>query len=106
MRHHITLEIPASRKAFWDWYEADRNKALIYYLALIAWCTLFLQAFTILPLTAMSNYRVAFYLPLSIFMVLLPLATHWLIQCALNDYDISHKRIEANDSDSPEIEIT
>lgn len=90
-KQYITLEIPSSRKAFWDWYEADRNKRLIYYLSLATWIFIVLQMFTIVPLTATSTYRVAFYLPLLIFTLLLSGSTHWLIQCGMNDYDVSHR---------------
>ena len=89
-KQHITLEIPASRKAFWDWYEADRNKRFIYFISLALWLFTMVQMFTVLPLTATSEYRVAFYLPLCIFTVLLATSTHWLVQCALTDYKISH----------------
>lgn len=87
-RERITLEIPASRKALSDWYNADRNKRMIYGMALGLWVLIFLFMMTILPLTATSSYRVAFYLPLVIFMPLLGLSTHWLIQAALNDYTL------------------
>jgi len=90
-RQYITLEIPSTRKAFWDWYEADRNKRLIYYFALAGWLLILLQLFTVIPLTATSTYRVAFYLPLFILISLLGVSTHWLIQCVLNDYDVSHR---------------
>lgn len=90
-RERITLEIPASRKALSDWYNAEHNKRFIYWLSLVVWVVLFLFMFTILPLTATSNYRVTFYLPLVIFMPLLFLTTHWLIQCALSDHH--HQRV-------------
>lgn len=85
MDHH-TREIPASRKALSDWYHAEHNKRFIYWISLTLWVIVFLFMFTILPLTAASNYRVTFYLPLVIFMPTLFLSTHWLIQCALNDF--------------------
>jgi len=87
-RERITLEIPASRKALSDWYNADRNKRMIYWMALALWVLIFLFMMTILPLTATSSYRVAFYLPLVVFMILLGLSTHWLIQASLNDYTL------------------
>lgn len=88
---HITLEIPASRQAFWDWYEAERNKRMIYYLALSTWVVFVLHMIIILSLTATSFYRSAFYVPLLLFALLFGPLTHWLLQAALNDYDVRHK---------------
>lgn len=90
-RPYFTIEIPSSRKAFWDWYEEDRNKRIIYYLSLVTWVFLLSQMFSVLPLTATSSSRLAFYLPLLFFLLLLGPATHWLIQCAIVDYDVSHR---------------
>ena len=88
---HITLEIPASRQAFWDWYEADRHKRIIYYLALSSWIIFVLHMIIILSLTATSVYRSAFYVPLLLFGLLFGPLTHWLIQASLNEYDMRHK---------------
>ncbi len=85
-REHIALQIPTSRKALADWYYASRNKRFIYWLSLALWTIVFAFMMTIVPLTATNTYRVTFYVPLFIFIVLFPLSTHWLIQCALNDY--------------------
>jgi len=97
-RERITLEIPASRKALSDWYNAEHNKRFIYWLSLTVWVILFLFMFTILPLTATSNYRVTFYLPLVIFMPLLFLTTHWFIQCALSGTVIQRTAVEEDTS--------
>lgn len=92
MQHErITLEIPTSRKAFADWWYAPKNRKLVYYLSLATWTILFVFMMTILPLTATSTYRVAFYLPLVIFMLLLILTTHWLLQSAMEDYRAAHR---------------
>ena len=85
-QERFTLEIPMSRKAFADCWNAPKNRKLMYCLALAAWTILVMFIIVILSLTATSVYRVAFYLPFTIFLFLLPLSTHWLIYCVREDY--------------------
>lgn len=87
----FTLEIPVTRKAFWDWYNNDQNKRTIYYIALIIWVVWLLEMITILTLTATNIYRSAFYVPLVIFGLVFGPLTHWFIQCSLNKYDVEHR---------------
>ena len=74
---------------FTDYYNEPKNKKFFYCLALVLWVMLFMLGLTILPMTATSTYRVAFYLPLIIFTLLLAISTHWLRQCALDDYFVN-----------------
>lgn len=106
---HIHIGIPASRKAFSDWFNAEHNKRLIYYIALGAWLVLFVFMESILPLTATSEYRVAFYLPLAVFMLALGGTTHFLIQAALADFAVRNREqamafyAPTNDINTPHI---
>jgi hypothetical protein len=85
----FVVEVPNSRDAIIEWYNADRNKRLIYYFSLLFWSVVQILLLTVLPLTATSSYRIAFYLPLLILIPLECFATHWLIQCALHDFEAS-----------------
>lgn len=79
---HFTIAIPTSRLAFSDWYDAPQNKRIILHIALFVWTSLVALMVTILSLTATSDYRVAFYLPLCLFVILLYGATYWLLTAA------------------------
>lgn len=79
---HFTIAIPTSRLAFTEWYDAPENKRIILHSAIFVWTCLISLMMTILSLTAMSDYRVAFYLPLCLFVILLYAATYWLLSVA------------------------
>lgn len=88
-KDRYTISIPVTRHEILKWFNAETNKTMIYHLSLGLWVLLLTLMFTILPLTATSEYRVAFYLPLTIFIFLLYVLTHFLLQCALSNYWIS-----------------
>lgn len=79
---HFTIAIPTSRQAFTEWYDAPQNKRIILHLAIFVWTSLISLMTTVLSLTATSDYRVAFYLPLCLFVILLYVATYWLLSVA------------------------
>lgn len=79
---HFTIAIPTSRLAFTEWYDAPQNKRIILHFAIFVWTSLVSLMMTVLSLTATSDYRVAFYLPLCLFVILLYVATYWLLSVA------------------------
>ena len=118
-RQHFTLEIPATRKAFWDWYHNDQNKNLIYYIVLVIWTGWTLDMIVILALTATSVYRSAFYVPFFFFGMGWGPLTHLFIQCAFNRHDVQHREryhtisldekessihVELNDNSYPDLQ--
>jgi protein-S-isoprenylcysteine O-methyltransferase Ste14 len=82
---HFTIAIPTSRLAFSEWYDTPQNKRIILHIALLVWTSLVALMMTILSLTATSDYRVAFYLPLCLFVILLYVATYWLLTAARHE---------------------
>lgn len=77
-QQHYTIEIPTNRHAFLQWYDTPRNKRLILHIAMLVWLVIITFMTIVLSLTANSEYRVAFYLSLILFMSLFYMSTYWL----------------------------
>lgn len=76
-----SMDLASIKKAFSDWYNAAQNKKIISHMSLLTWIFLMTLILTILPLTATSENRMTFYLPLIVFIPLLYGATYWLLVC-------------------------
>lgn len=82
-----------------EYYNEPKNKGFIYSLSLTVFGILLLLALTIIPMTATSTYRIAFYLPLIIFTLLIVLSLHWLIRCAFEYFRVNGYTIPPQPSD-------